>query len=280
MARHNCILLLGLVAQAPKIIKNDDTGEYVQAICPVTVIRGQRKAGNEDYSKYKLDTPVIVTGEPTLCKDIAHWEPGDLVEIKGVLVTKNVNKRVTCSQCQKVHTTKGSSVFVRPIYTAIRKRKVGKNDVIPELRKNIEISNIATIIGTVCKEPEIYVSEKGLKITQYPIACNRKYRIKEDSADIKTDFPYVKSYGKQAEDDYKYIEVGDDVVIDGCLQTREYDKKLTCECGATTEYFDSSLEIVPYQTEYFIHRTNIEKMKADEEANTSTESIADQILKG
>ena len=119
MARHNFILLCGLIAQPPKIIKNDETGEYVQAICPITVTRGQRKAGDEDYSNYKLDTPILVTGDKKVCKDMSEWQPGDIVEIKGVLVTKNVNKRVTCSQCGKVHTNQGSSVFVRPIYTAI-----------------------------------------------------------------------------------------------------------------------------------------------------------------
>ena len=279
MARHNFILLVGLVAQPPKVIKNDETGEYIQAICPVTVISGQRKAGNEDYSKYKLDNPVLVTGDANLCKAISEWKPGDIVEVKGVLVTKNVNKKVTCSQCGKVHVNQGSSVFVRPIYTAIKNRNIGTKDVIPELRKNIEVSNVAIVLGTVCKQPEIYVSDKGLHVAQYPIAINRKYRIKEDSMDIKTDYPYVKAYGKQADDDYKYLSVNDDILIDGCLQTREYEKKLECECGAQTAYFDSSLEIIPYQTEYFLRtQSRVE----DEQENTETvsgESIADQILK-
>ena len=99
--------------------------------------------------------------------------------------------------------------------------------------------------------------------------------------DIKTDFPYVKSYGKQADDDYKYVDVGDDILLDGCIQTREYDKILECDCGAKTKYKDTSLEIVPYQTEYFINRTNIDKIKEDNEKlsdTENTESIADKIL--
>lgn len=275
MARHNFVLLYGLVAQPPKIIKSDETGAFLQAICPVTVMRGRRKAGNEDYSNYKLDTPIVVTGDSGLCKEMADWAPGDIVEVKGVLVTKNVNKRITCSECGKVHTSQGSSVFIRPIYTAIRKRKVMKNDVVPELRKNIEISNIATVIGTVCKKPEIYVSEKGLHVTQYPIAINRKYRIKEDSMDIKTDFPYVKAYGKQADDDYQHIDVGTTIMVDGCIQTREYKKTMECECGTITEYSDTSLEIVPYQTEYFAHNTMHEETEELE-----GESLADKILNG
>ena len=77
----------------------------------------------------------------------------------------------------------------------------------------------------------------------------------------------------------KKISDNDDILIDGCLQTREYEKKLECECGAQTAYFDSSLEIIPYQTEYFLRtQSRVE----DEQENTETvsgESIADQILK-
>lgn len=289
MARHNFVLLYGLVSLPPKIIKDDDTGEYLQAICPLTVIRGKRSVG-DDYHNFKFDTPIIVTGDAKISKDIESWKPGDMVEIKGVLVTKNVEKKVLCKSCGKVHVFQGSNQFVRPIYTSVRKRGVpNKQEAIKDLRQNIEISNICTLIGTVCKKPEIYVTESNLHVTQYPIASNRKYKIAEDALDEKTDYPYVKSYGAKADEDYSNLDVGAVIMIDGCLQTRDYSRTLICEdCGAETEWKDNSLEIVPYQTEYFIRNAedaeDSEFSKKEEyfgynnENTSNAKSIADSIL--
>lgn len=278
MARHNSILLYGLVTSAPKIIKNDESGTYLQGICPIRVIRGQRDAGDRSEFKHiKYDDPIIVTGESNLVKKMDEWEPGDMVLIKGVLVTKDVNKKVTCKTCGKVHIFQGSSEFVRPIYLETCMKKVPKENVVAELKKRIEISNVATLIGTVCKKPEMYTTEKKLHVTQFPIAINRKYKIPEDALEIRTDFPYVKSYGTQADKDYQYLDVGSVLMIDGCIQTREFERLLECDCGATTKWYDSSLEIIPYQSEYF-NKNNSSEEESAATTNNNT-SIADEILK-
>lgn len=68
------------------------------------------------------------------------------------------------------------------------------------LKNRQEISNQVFIMGTLCMEPEYYANEDSrLQTCQFPIASNRLRRIKEDGADKKTDYPWVKCFGPMAE---------------------------------------------------------------------------------
>jgi single-stranded DNA-binding protein len=82
------------------------------------------------------------------------------------------------------------------------------------------------------------------------LAIRRKFRIKKD-VDIRTDFPWVKSYGQIAVNDAKTLKKGAYVFIDGRIQVRQLKRIQECEnCGETYEWTDSATEIVPYAVEY------------------------------
>ena len=156
--------------------------------------------------------------------------------------------------------------FVNPIYLNVIKTKNSREEAMNLVRKNFEVSNIATIIGTLCREPELHKSEDGEITTQYQLAIDRKYRIKEDHPLIRTDYPWVKSYGSNAEMDHICLETGSCVFIDGLLRSRQFQRRTICdneECKEEYSWTDRSLEIIPYSTEYLKNFMTPEEREAE-----------------
>lgn len=263
MAKHNYVALYGQVADNPTIYKNE-AGEYKRGICPVVIIRGVRNFGNS-FDRIKYDMPRIMTGNPALIAQMETWKHGDMVEIKGAITTKDVIKSTTCKHCGAKNRRKGNVVFVNPIYLNTRETDISKEDALTLLKERCEISNQVTIIGTLCREPAGYITERGLSITTYQLAVNRKYRIRDDATEARTDFPWVKSYGVIADNDVKFIRRGTRIFVDGMIQTRNIERIQVCEsCGESYNWNDTALEIVPYATEYLANYNSIEEIAAME----------------
>lgn len=84
------------------------------------------------------------------------------------------------------------------------------------LKNRQEISNQVFIMGTLCMEPEYYANEDSrLQTCQFPIASNRLRRIKEDGADKKTDYPWVKCFGPMAEQHSICLHTNSTIYING-----------------------------------------------------------------
>lgn len=266
MARHNSVSLYGQVIKEPRII-TDENGKFVRGMCPVNVIRGIRDFGNH-INNLKYDCPIIMTGDPEKIAEMATWKLYDMVEIKGTVTTKEVNKSTTCPHCGHKNSTQGNVVFINPIYLSARETGLTQEQGLELLRKRVEISNNATIVGTLCRDVETYTSEKGLVISQYQLAVNRKFRLRDDAAENRTDYPWVKSYGDIGEEDAKFLHTGSVVLVDGMIQTREVKRKSVCsECGEEYPWKDNALEIVPYSVEYlqnYILPEEYEKIQDEE----------------
>ena len=116
------------------------------------------------------------------------------------------------------------------------------------------------------------MTPKGTILTTYEIAISRKFRVQEEAADARTDYPWVKSYGAIANADAKALKTGSLVYIDGFLQTRKIEKNCVCEhCGQTFKWPDSSMEIVPYTTEYLRNYNTPEDIQRQEDEKHQTE---------
>ena len=262
--KHNNVFICGWVKELPKIVKDDATGEYVEAKGRIVTLRGLRKFGAKT-SNIKYDEPLIYTRNPEMCKEMSKWAVGDIVEVKGSLTTKDIYKVTTCPICKHKNRQPGNAVYVTPIHCHIRERgKLEKNDAYEELKKLCEISNNVTLIGVVCREPELFVKNK-VRITSYQIAVRRKFRISEDSSETRTDFPWVKSFGGIGRNDALYLKKGSYLFLDGWLQTRKFPRETVCEnCNNSYEWNDWSLEVVPYASEYVRNCRSAEEIKAEE----------------
>lgn len=248
MARHNEVFLHGMCIMEPTIIKNAE-GEYVRGSVPLLVVRGQREIGTNKLIHVKYDSPVAMSGNPEIIKEMEKIHVHDMVELKGVFTTKDIQKAKPC-KCGNLCKKPGTLTFISPIY--IEKREHAENEMEGKklLERRAEISNLITVIGNVAAEPEFYHEDK-LSILQYKVGINRKYFLKEDATLSKADFPMIKEYGTQAEQSHKKIKQGTNVLVSGMLQTRAFTNKIACsECDEVVEFEDTVMEIVSYTTEY------------------------------
>lgn len=277
MAIHNSIFLYGKVIGEPKIAINKD-GTMVKALLSLDVIRNnERKTGEENSSVIIHDNPRILSQNPEIMKQISNLKENDIVYIKGVLVTKPIIKTMHCEFCHAENRVEGAVSFINPIYLKTIEQNLTQEDAFNKLKESEEVSNVATIIGSVCTEPDTYISQKGIPITTYQLAVNRKYKIKEDITGVKTDYPWVKSYKDMAQKDNEHLRKGSLVFIDGIIQTRSFSRKCQCEqCEKIFNWTDRVIEIVPYQTEYlnnFYAPGEKDKIK-----DAQTENFVDDLL--
>ena len=256
MARQNIAFLYARVSKAPVLTKDNNTGEYNYGMVYVDTVRNLREI--EDGLHYvKHEYPLIISREKCIVENMLTWKENDIVIIKGTLNTKKILKSSFCPVCQNDDGTSvknsslGNLVYITPIYAKKLRSYDEKEDAIKDIVDNREISNQIYIVGTLLKDPKFFTTTRGVQITQYPVAINRKYIIRADDPDIRTDWPIVKTYGEQARDDKTFLKYQADVIIDGFLQARTVRRKIKCcNCGNIYEWKDNAMEIVGYDVEY------------------------------
>lgn len=244
MAKTNMLDECGVLLNPPKITENKDKATFI-----LVTTRGRRETGLKENA-VRWDCIVIATKDTEVIEKVSTLQALDVVRMKGVLVTRPLPKKTICPHCKTINIYQGLMTYAEPIY--IEKIMHANNE--EEARELIynrrEISNEVRIIGTICNDPT-KIDFKKSSVCQYQIAVPRTYRIKGSTDDDKADFPWVKSYGKNAIEDLKRLKKSSLILIDGCLQAREQAKTCQCEqCGNSYEYIDKMLEIVPYETEY------------------------------
>lgn len=248
MARHNYVSLLGSVAMNPLVVT--ENGKYESGIMQVRVLRGPRSVGDH-RGPSKTDIPTIISKEPAMIQVMDQVKLHNIVLIKGILSTTRVGKVSYCTHCGASNSIKGLMLYINPIHILPVKACDNPMDALHFLRDNSEISNELHLFGTLIRDPKKVSPKTGLVITQYQIAMNRKYKIRTDDPTKITDYPWVKVYGDNAEEDRVRLHVGSEVYIDGCIQARRINRHAVCpECGEEYDWAENTMEIVPFSTEY------------------------------
>lgn len=81
--------------------------------------------------------------------------------------------------------------------------------------------NKAILIGRLTKDPELRTTPTGRNVCQFAIAVNRTYT--SASGEREADFINCVVWDKQAENLAKYQKKGNQIAVDGRIQTRNYD---------------------------------------------------------
>ena len=263
MARWDEVTLYGQLAEAPLAYRAQQTedGELLRVIAKLTVLRGIRKFGAYDQ-RQKLDVLSVMSGVEKDMKEMLKWDQGDMVLVRGQLITQNHAKHCRCEYCGHVQAYPGYTAYINPIFVYKIKSGYDPEKGLIDLRRWKEVSNRIT-------DPSTHLHEtSGTWISSYKLKIDRKVRVREDAEENHCDFPVVKSYGDNAVMDHDLIRAGSLVLLDGMLQSRTYDRQFTCEaCGATFRAKDYVVEIVPYSTEYLkdcgdVKDYDVEKAKA------------------
>lgn len=262
MAKHNNVFLYGYVKDSPIIISDEKTNTPSRCVFNVLALRGVRDFGNNlDYAK--IDSIRVMSFRPDIIKIAQNIKSGTMVEIKGSFTTRNVKKTVNCDRCGEKNSILGSISFVNPIYLGIREKVSGKEEALELLKEKYEISNQATIIGMLCREPKLFITNTELKITTYQMAVMRKYKVHNDNTENAVDFPWIKTYGKLAISDIKALKKGAYVFIDGVIQARNIERITDCEaCDNEIHWKEMVEEIVPYAVEYLRGHNDIKEVDA------------------
>ena len=95
--------------------------------------------------------------------------------------------------------------------------------------------NRATIIGNLTRDPEVRALPSGIQVATFGVASNRVWRDKDGAQKEDTQFHNIVVFGRQAETSAQYLRKGQQVLIEGRMQTRSWDDKTSGEKKYRTE---------------------------------------------
>lgn len=84
--------------------------------------------------------------------------------------------------------------------------------------------NKAVIVGRITKDIEVRQTESGKSVTSFTVVTNKIFK-KDDKKVEKAEFHNVVAWGKLAEIAKQYLVKGQLVLVEGSIQTRNWDDK-------------------------------------------------------
>jgi single-strand DNA-binding protein len=85
--------------------------------------------------------------------------------------------------------------------------------------------NKVFLIGNLTRPPELRYTPSGMAVTDLRLAVNRNYTTQGGEKRDETCFLTVVVWGKQAETCNEYLDKGRPVLVEGRLQTRDWETK-------------------------------------------------------
>ena len=83
--------------------------------------------------------------------------------------------------------------------------------------------NKAIVVGNVTQDPELKSLPSGVQVTNFSVATNRVYNDKDGNKQEQTEFHNIVVFGRQAETSAQYLNKGQQVMVEGRLQTRSWE---------------------------------------------------------
>ena len=105
--------------------------------------------------------------------------------------------------------------------------------------------NKVFLFGNLTRDPEMKSLPSGSKVTQFSLATNRVYKDQAGNRQEQTEFHNIVVFGRQAETSAQYLKKGQGVMIEGRIQTRSWDDKVTGEKKYRTEIIADSVQFGP-----------------------------------
>jgi single-strand DNA-binding protein len=84
--------------------------------------------------------------------------------------------------------------------------------------------NSVTLIGNLTRDPELKALPSGTKVANFSIATNRNWKDKDGAKKEEVEYHNLVAFGRTAEVIEQYTHKGDQIYIDGRLQTRSWEK--------------------------------------------------------
>lgn len=84
--------------------------------------------------------------------------------------------------------------------------------------------NKALIVGNLTRDPELKALPSGMSVASFSVATNRKYKDRDGKMQESVDFHNVVAFGRTAENISQFLKKGSQILVEGRLQTRSWDK--------------------------------------------------------
>ncbi len=95
--------------------------------------------------------------------------------------------------------------------------------------------NKALIVGNLTRDPELKALPSGMQVASLSVATNRVWKDKNGAKQESTDFHNIVVFGRQAETSAQYLKKGQQIMVEGRIQTRSWDDKTSGEKKYRTE---------------------------------------------
>lgn len=83
--------------------------------------------------------------------------------------------------------------------------------------------NKAIVVGRVTREPEMRTTPGGQNVTSFSVATNRFYTDAQGQKQEQTEFHNIVAWAKLAEICSQYLVKGQEIYVEGRMQTRSWD---------------------------------------------------------
>ncbi len=83
--------------------------------------------------------------------------------------------------------------------------------------------NTVVLMGRLTYEPELRVTQNGISVINFQLACDRQYQARGE--DRKTDFIDCQAWRQTAEFISRYFHKGDMIAVTGSVQTSKFTDK-------------------------------------------------------
>lgn len=87
--------------------------------------------------------------------------------------------------------------------------------------------NKAFIIGNLTRDPELKAMPSGTKVCTFGMATNRNFKDKDGNRQEAAEFHNIVVFGRTAELAAQYLKKGSQALVEGRLQTRNWEDKQT-----------------------------------------------------
>lgn len=84
--------------------------------------------------------------------------------------------------------------------------------------------NKVFIVGNLTRDPELKALPSGAQVASFGIATNRVWKDQNGEKKEAVEFHNIVVFGRQAETSAQYLKKGQQVLVEGRLQTRSWEK--------------------------------------------------------
>lgn len=85
--------------------------------------------------------------------------------------------------------------------------------------------NKAIIVGNLTRDPELKALPSGMSVCQFSVATNRVWKDQSGAKQESTDYHNIVVFGRQADTAAQYLKKGQNVMVEGRIQTRSWDNQ-------------------------------------------------------